>query len=29
LATMGIMIALAVRGGAWFRGRHDSGSKAG
>ena len=29
LATLGIMIALAVRGGAWFRGRNDSGAKAG
>src|SRR6185369_8432216 len=29
LATMGTMIALAVRGGAWFRGHHDSGAKAG
>jgi hypothetical protein len=29
LATMGTMIALAVRGGAWFGGRDDSGAKAG
>jgi putative MATE family efflux protein len=29
LATMGTMIALAVRGGAWFGGRNDSGAKAG
>jgi hypothetical protein len=29
LATMGIMIALAVRAGAWFGGRDDSGAKAG
>ncbi len=29
LATMGTMIALAVRGGAWFGGRNDSGTKAG
>ena len=29
LATMGTMIALAVRGGAWFHGRNDSGAKAG
>ena len=29
LATMGVMIALAVRGGAWFSGRDDSAAKAG
>jgi Na+-driven multidrug efflux pump len=28
LATMGTMIAVAIKGGAWFRGRNDSGAKA-
>ena len=29
LAVLGLMIALAVWGGAWFRGRNDSGAKSG
>ena len=29
LATMGTMIAVAIKGGAWFHGRNDSGAKAG
>ena len=29
LATMGAMIALAIKGGAWTRGRNDRGAKAG